>query len=262
MSKLLIVTTKEERSTELLMVPTYETDVEFYTEELLNRVTELTGYDLVYFRDPFTDKYDLTTIGAIVDNIRKLNPETYFIDNIASLEDFLIEDKWKQYELFKDLMPKTELVDDFSLLDFDKQFVKKKISARARGIIFSHDQINSSDAPEDYIAQEKINIVEEIRVITVKGEILNIGVKKTSKTDSTKVKVTDSVILTKDIKEIARCTMNLLPTLDLTGIDIARTDEGELILIEVNRSPQFLSSTKFTGENPFKLLVDKLLLAD
>lgn len=257
-TKLLILTTKEERSLNLLLLEEIDVTTKHYSDDLAKNTVLLTGFDIIYFRDPFTDEYDITILAAIVDTIHRQNPGAYFVDSVAELDDLLVEDKWKQYELFNDLMPNTELVNDFDRLDFEKQFVKKRISARARGVIFGVDEVKSSDLPQDFIAQEKLEIIEEVRVVTVRDKIYDMGVKKISKTFSEKVKLTDVVTVSDDMKRMARIVVSRLPELDITGIDIARTKNGELKLIEVNRSPQFVTFTKKTNINPFSELIQSL----
>ncbi len=263
MKKLLIITTKEDRTEELFIHDKLKIDISYYSSESLSDVKSRTGYDFVYFRDPFnTGEYNLEEISELIDIIRKNNPRAYYFDDASSIEDMLIEDKWIQAELFGSLMPHTELVDDFSKIYFDKQFVKKRISSRARGIVFSSDEFEEFAEPNDYIVQEKLNIIEEYRVIAVRGILLEEMVRKSSKTATQKVVITGEISLTKDIRQFANRVIAKTPNLDLIGLDIVRLVGGGLRLIEINRSPQFISFTKFTGKNPFKILVSKLSSAD
>lgn len=255
MKKLLVVTNNDERSADLLVGPDCETNVVWYSHDLLENDGKLSGYDFVYFRDPFTVEYNLELIDKIIVRIRELNPDAYFVDDIKNTKDILIEDKWRQYALFKDLMPRTKILKNINNIDYSKSFVKKRVSSRARGVIFDVEDFPDNVEPSDYIVQDKIEIIEEIRALVVRGEVLDKGVVKISKTDTDKVKVTDETVLTRDINHLALRIAKALPQLDLVGIDIARTNEDELLLIEINRSPQFNLYTKKTGINPFHRLV-------
>lgn len=260
MQKLLIITTNEDRSEHLFVHEKLQIDIAHYHSELLSRTDELAEYDYVYFRDPFnTELYDLDEIGAIMKSVCTNNPDAYYFDSTETLEDALLEDKWRQAELFSSLMPHTELVEDFSKIDFERQFVKKRISSRARGVIFGNDTIDKSAKPNDYIVQEKLDIIEEYRVIALQGILLEDAVVKSSKTDTRKVKITGIIPLTDEIRVVAAETVAKVPSLDFVGLDIAKISDGTHKLIEINRSPQFVSFTKFTGKNPFEILVKEII---
>lgn len=260
MRKLLIITTEEDRSEQLLIHEKLRINIEHYSSELLTRANELTGYDYIYFRDPFNiEQYNLGNLGEIFNAVRENNPNAYYFDNANKLEDMLVEDKWRQAELFGSLMPHTELVDNFSEINFNKQFVKKRISSRARGVVFNDKGFEKSAKPNNYIIQEKLDIAEEYRVIAVRGVLLDDVAVKSCKTSTQKVKVTGTINLTDEIRKFATSAISKTPDLDFIGLDIARLNDGGLKLIEINRSPQFISFVKFVGDNPFKLLVEKLL---
>ena len=43
--------------------------------------------------------------------------------------------------------------------------------------------------------------------------------------------------------------MQKMPELDFVGVDLAIEEKGNLLIIEVNRSPQFMGYYKVTGVN-------------
>lgn len=260
MKRLLIITTKEDRSESLLTHEKLQIDIKYYSSALLSRLDELEGYDFVYFRDPFnTEQYDLDELSEIIDLIREHNPAAYYFDKANTLEDMLIEDKWRQAKIFGSLMPPTALLDRFSDINYDDQFVKKRISSRARGVVFGNDELDNSAKPNDYIAQEKLDIAEEYRVIAVRGSLLEDAISKSFKTDTQKVKLTGKAELTDDIRSFSEVAISKTPELDLVGLDVVKLKDGSLMLIEINRSPQFNSFAKFTAKNPFEILVDEII---
>lgn len=214
------------------------------------------SYDAIYFRDPFNDAtITWNDARATVDAITERFPGSYFIDGIDSYDALLFEDKWRQFKLFKNYMPLTGLINDVAAYDDASQLLKKRISSRAKGIILSKSALPSPMNMADYIVQEKLTILTELRVFMVSGHIVYPIAIKTSKKADTAVKVI-STVPTLDKAALLICTdvYKLMPY-DFMGIDIARTETGYKLL-EVNRSCQFKAFNRMTSQN----LAEALLL--
>lgn len=197
---------------------------------------DLKNKEIIYFRDPFnTGIYNLDTIAEKIATVVESNPGAYYVDDIQSLTDILIEDKWRQYSLLKEYMPRTKLLESPSEIN-DSTIAKKRISARARGIAFHPNEVKGDVG--DYVLQERMTIHHEYRVYVVCGKVQPIVGQRSSKTATSKVKVLGLENLTSDIKLFSESISSKVPKLDFFGLDIAVTDEG-LKLIELNRSPQF-----------------------
>lgn len=237
----LIVTTDEDRSRDYFSWA----DSVRYTDAIGMLHGE---YDVIYFRDPFnTGEYDVEYIKSTLVHIKQQYPEAVYIDAVTRYEDLLFEDKWRQYQLVGEFMPSTELFDTKSKFRAGSTIVKKRISARARDIIQTNEQLVDI-ALEEYIVQEKIDIDAEYRVYTIGNRVLPFMTQKSSKTLDTKVKVLGVTKIDDAVAQFVQKIQAKLEDLDLLGYDIARTPTG-LALIEVNRSPQFKRYNELTYTN-------------
>ena len=204
-------------------------------------------YDVVYFRDPFNDK-NLITQKEEMDSLIRRFKNSKIIDSTLSYQDMIdTEDKLNQYKIYGDFMPKTFLPSNTQFVP-GEYIAKKRISQRAKDIIFEIDH----PLNDDWIYQELLEIKEELRVYAVfKRPQATI---KTSKAFG-KVKVIGGRKLkNEEIKfaeEIAK-----MSSLDFIGMDIAVLKNGNLKLIEVNRSPQFKRFAELYGEDYFSPLLD------
>lgn len=206
-------------------------------------------YDVVYFRDPFNDP-DFSYNSEVIDSLIKKFGGVRSIDNIRSFDDiYLSEDKWSQAQKYVNYMPKTYLPSE-SEFTVDKMIAKKRISQRAKDIKFEIDKIIN----DDWIFQDLLDIKEELRVYCVFGEVIPEATIKTSKMNG-KVKIVDARLLTP--VEIDFCKGIAEKTnLDFIGLDIASTKNGDLQLIEVNRSPQFNRFVDCYGDGPLNRILD------
>ena len=73
-------------------------------------------------------------------------------------------------------------------------------------------------------------------------------------TEGIKAQAIDSRVLMQDEIDFSSAVMKQAPDLDMVGIDVARTSDGKLGLMEVNRSPGFAKFYELTGTN----LADKI----
>ena len=184
-----------------------------------------------------------------VENALKTFHFSKSIDNITTYEQIeSFEDKYRQYMLYSDYMPNTFLPSNGTFCN-GKHLAKKRISQRAKDIYFSEANFDDS-----YIIQDLMDIQEELRVYAIFGNPVEQATIKTSKSPESKVKVVGKRQLTEKEKDICE-KIATLSGLDFIGIDLAVLKNGELKLIEVNRSPQFKRFVEMYGESPlFEIL--------
>lgn len=198
-------------------------------------------YEVAYYRDPFND--DSISEKMVEESLKQIHGSRS-IDNIKTYAEMLsFEDKYNQYKIYHDLMPKTFLPSRCYPLEKDKYLAKKRISQRSKDIIFdlSDDRID-----DNYIIQEIIEIDEELRAYIIFGKVIRQATIKSSKING-KVKVVGKRNLNE--AELGFCQAVADRTnLDFVGIDLAVLKNGEIKLIEVNRSPQFLKYAELYGE--------------
>lgn len=201
-------------------------------------------YEAVYVRDPFVTHLNEKMIQEQLSALLTAFPAEIFLDKITSYDDLLIEDKWRQYQQLAQFMPRTILGGEKSAQTGGK-IAKKRISSRSRDILF---QWSVGDIDEDWIVQDTITIIEELRVYSVGGKVLPVASVKQSKTEATKAKITAIRQLTGDELAFAQAIVDAAGYYDLVGLDIAATSQG-LSLIELNRAPQFVRYNELTGND-------------
>lgn len=248
MTKSILVTTHADLSLELMRPFVSEI---YYYDEITPEFTFPVA-DLVYFRDPFNDLSRPTSEEHLVEVLHKffaVNPNCKSIDGYREVPDFYTEDKLKQYQSFgPDFMPETWLASDVEFVE-GKMVLKKRISCRCRDIFFDQKNAAALRHNPDYIVQKRVNIVEEMRVFFVRGEVFRTAALRSSKTETSKVKVYGYRELTDDEVDFIKAAMHQAPSLDFIGIDLGILDDGRKIIIEYNRSPQFTGFYKVTGIN-------------
>ncbi len=213
-----------------------------------------TFYDTVYIRSHFSQPSTLpqnfrSKIDLLVESAKRVNPDVKFIDGMDSVDAIVaFEDKWHQYEIFSEFMPRTELYDtDTDTASFTRPVYKNRLSSRGSGVTWDKNKVD--DSPQNWIIQESLVIAEELRVYIILGEVYPVGAVKQSMTEGIKAQGTSSRALTQDEIEFASRLMRQAPDLDIVGIDMARTTDKSLLLIEVNRSPGFAKFYELTGFN-------------
>jgi hypothetical protein len=211
-------------------------------------------YDTLYIRSHFSQpglqpQNFRHEIISIIDSVRRINPDIAFIDGMDTVDDIVtFEDKWHQYHTFREFMPKTHLYEsgrDTSV--FKRPLFKKRLSSRGGGISWSDRNITGS--LDDWIIQESLDVDEEIRIYVVRGEVYPIAAVRQSMTLHQKTHAIDSRKLTSHEFEFALGVASKIPSLDMVGLDIALTKDGQLYLIEANRSPGFATFADLTNEN-------------
>jgi hypothetical protein len=218
----------------------FEDDTEKFAEE-----AAAWRADIVYIRDPFnTGGLQLDEISPKVERIHNSHPAAYYVDQANSIEDILIEDKWRQYGIWGKWMPQTQLGGRGVSLG-GQLIAKKRISARSRDILFN---FNVDKLPSDWIVQERLSINEEFRVYVLFGQSVEQVSVRRSKLPGRATKVIGLRPLSAEEAKFVRKLTSEMDRFDLVGLDIALTPSG-LRLIEVNRSPQLRRYNELSGDN-------------
>lgn len=217
------------------------------------------AFDTLYIRSHFSQPDTLpqkfrNEIEVMVHDAKSKNSDITFIDGMDNVDDIVaFEDKWKQYQAFRDFMPKTLLFgDNVDIPAFRRAVLKKRLSSRGSGTTWSIDDVTSP--LDDWIVQESLDIDEEIRVYVVRGNIQPVAAVRDSMTPQQKTQAVASRRLTEQEIEFAAIIAARAPGLDLIGLDIVRTKGGQLYLLEVNRSPGFAAFANLTGVNLANIL--------
>ncbi len=258
MKKLLLITTTEDLSLPLFFTreisAAYEIQV-LLVEDLISHGPPkgTLSVDKIYVRDLYNNQYlKLDEVKSALTQLLGCLEYKTTIDNIADADKLDFEDKWTQYRLLSRFMPQTSLVNE-QYQSTEKEVYKLRISSRTRGMHFALAEIEKSQMA-NYIAQKRLQVSEEYRVLGIKNEILKIGAKKSSRSETTKGKVIGKSELSEDI--IGFCNEVLADLdFDFVGLDIVRDINNKLYLLEVNRSPQVKSYYQLTGINPFEILL-------
>ena len=227
-----------------------------YTDDLDALIRPLTEqqHGALYLRDPFnTDTFDPDLLSDIITKILAHTGSLYVVDHLKSFDEVLFEDKWNQYQTFAGYMPATRLLTPHDTIP-DAGFIKKRISSRARGVVFSPEQI--TEPHDHYIVQEPLSIEKEFRVFVVCKDIQQQVSIRSSKTEDTKVKTAATESISPELHKYVEQIVQQIP-FDFVGLDIAQTPDG-FSLIEVNRSPQFNAYHTETGINLAQVLCEKL----
>lgn len=218
----------------------------YYKEDLPEHFPEISE---VYFRDPFNEPnlpIDDVKIEAITKRFFQDNPGAYSLDGIHTMDDYYVEDKYRQFLKFgTDFMPQTWLANEHDFVP-GQHVLKKRVSCRCRDV---HFEKPAEVELEKYIVQERRKIREEMRVFYLRGEVLKVAETRTSKTESQKVKATGYRDLSNTEIDFVKRAMQKIPELDFVGVDLAVEENGNLLIIEVNRSPQFMGYYRVTGVN-------------
>lgn len=208
--------------------------------------------DLVYFRDPFNDDSYIPNPTQITKLIQE-HHDAYIIDRLEDFDSILeAEDKLLQSRQYQDLYPRTWLPSQQTFIT-GKHLAKPRISQRAKDILF---ELGDRDLDDNWIIQELLDVKEELRVYAIKGEIIQPASVKSPKSSGA-VKVIGVRTLTIKEEQFIRQALQHCP-LDLVGFDLAILQNGEMKIIEANRSPQFRRYAERTGINLAELIARSL----
>lgn len=262
MKKMLIVTTVNDFSVPYFLTQEISKKVDidfiFFHEDITHIKKKLveSTYDFIYVRDPFNTSFDRDDIEKKFSCILEHKKESYIVDNLTSIDDIYLEDKWNQYQVFSEHMPTTTLLKNKEEIDRPGYITKKRISSRAKGIIFNSNQLGSDDISM-YIIQKMISIDVEYRVNVIFNEVVEDVTIKNSKTDSSKVSIIGSEKISARIKDFVQEVIQK-NTFDFIGLDIAVSGE-DVYLIELNRSCLFGGHFRATGDNLAVVFIESLL---
>jgi hypothetical protein len=201
-------------------------------------------YETIYIRSHFGRPETLpqvfrAEIEDIIHRAKQENPNIKFVDGTSSVDMILgTEDKWRQYEIFYRFMPNTKLLNnDLDVSGFERPVFKNRLSSHGNGVTWNIDDTTSPR--KDWL---------------IKGKVYPVGAIRQNKTSNQSTQAIDSRSLTQDEIDFSLKIGEQAPILDIIGIDIARTLDGKLYLMEVNRSPGFGKFAELTGVNLASLL--------
>lgn len=225
--------------------------------------TKVSNYDTLYIRSHFGQPSTLpqnfrAEIEDLVQHAKQKNPDIKFIDGTDTVDKILsAEDKWLQYKTFGNFMPKTELLsNELDISQFERPVFKNRLSSHGNGVTWNIEKVTKPT--EDWLVQESLDIVEELRVYVIRGEVYPVGAVRQSKTLEQSTQAVDSRHLTQDEIDFSLDVGRQAAGMDIIGLDIARTSDGKLYLMEVNRSPGFAKFEELTGVNLASILYEKL----
>lgn len=186
---------------------------------------------------------------AIIAAAKQHNPGIHIVDAMDSAEKITqFEDKLQQSVFFKDFLPRTALysseIDPSSYL---RPLFKKRLSSRGLGVTWSVNEASQNN--DEWLIQESIAIAEELRMYYLRGEVIRTGAIHKSLSHDEKVEVTGSRELHADEMAFVASVMQNTPFIEFAGLDVARSTDGSLWLMEVNRSPGFAKFYDQTGIN-------------
>lgn len=220
-------------------------------------------YDTTYIRSHFsepslTPEYFRTEITEIIESVISVNPNAIFIDGMDTVDAIMaFEDKWLQYLTFSSFMPRTEEYDErVDASSFTRPVFKRRLSSNGSGVTWSQEKAVRSNG--EWIIQETLDVEDELRVYVLNGSVYPIGTVRESMTEEHKVHGIDSRTLTSDELDFSSRVASLVPDINFIGLDIARSPQGKLSVIEVNRSPGFAKFEELTGFNLASVLYDNL----
>lgn len=226
---------------------------------------KVVAYDTVYIRSHFTEPslmpdYFKKEIDTLVQSAKNMNPKVRFIDRMDTVDAIMaFEDKWHQYETFGSFMPRTEIYDGgVNIASYIRPVYKQRLSSNGSGVTWNREKAVPSN--KEWIIQESLDIQEELRIYILFGEVYPVGAVRKNMSEGSKAQAVDSRNLFEDEIKFSTSVIDMSNNLDIVGIDVARNVDGQLCLIEVNRSPGFAKFKELTGINLASVLYEKLRL--
>ena len=176
------------------------------------------------------------------------------------------EDKLFQYYLFSTLnipTPKTYFAQTTTVLLDSMQtpvVAKKRVSSRSKGNFLLRDQRSLENFNQDngqYIFQDFITIVDDIRILIIHDEIIGAVKRDTHIRSGDRLSVKGMSLYTvSNAQVIADCKkIQTYLGADFLGFDVLIDDQGRYYIIEANLSPQYTSFERVT-----KLPVSEMVL--
>lgn len=198
--------------------------------------------DSVYLRLHFCHE-NMDEIRERVDGVLRRFENAYFINGVERFDDLLrLENKWSLAKMLEGYMPRA-----YSLEEVPRGATglvyKQRLSRCGHNTKFdAHESLD----PEEYFAQERMVVLEELRVYIVLGEIVELAAIRTTKMETQKVKMVGVRALDEVEKNFVREVIARLPRADFVGLDIARVAAGYKV-IEVNWTPVFSAYRRMTN---------------
>ena len=244
----LVVTVSPESSVDLL-----SKHADIILLDQVNVTKVLSIYKSIYVRSHFS-KAELQpqnfqdTITAIVSRAKSLNPNIHVVDGMDTVEKIIgFEDKWNQYQIYSEFMPQTEVLNTLNDSN-DQEFIyKKRLSSRGLGVTADLSEVTGPE--NEWIVQEKLDIDEEIRVYVIRGKVYPKGAVRRSMAANQMTQSISVRELTNDEIAFASAVGQRSNALNMIGLDVARTSDGTLQLMEANRSPGFGAFAELTQVN-------------
>jgi len=273
--KLLIATTREDRSRNLLAEAGRKRDLDvtmLYYEDLDAgnlRGEDFSGHDYAILRDPFNTGVSFL---SILERILSFLPEERVLD-CSIIRDYMkFEDKLSQHRIFGDIArmprfshfstPEEVRVDSFPVI------IKKRISSRGRGIYIIKSQqelerfLREHDI-DDFLIEDIIDIDKDIRVLMIGREAAGAVYRRVRTKDNhgyegIGVKVMGSFDVPEDIRKKA-AEISEKAGSDFCGLDFAIDKSGREWLMECNISPQFVAFENAMKSDAAGKLMDFIL---
>jgi hypothetical protein len=273
--KLLLVTTREDRSRDLLAEAAQKRGLDvtmLYYEDLdagSLREEDFSGYDYAILRDPFnTGVSYLETLKKILSFL----PEERVLDSGIIRDYMKFEDKLSQHRIFRGIarMPKFRhfsapgevRVNAFPVM------LKKRISSRGKGIYIIRNQQElerflSEHDIDDFLIEDVIGVEKDIRVLMIGREVAGavyrrIRTKDNHGYEGIGVKVMGGFDVPGDIRKRAAEISEKIGS-DFCGLDFAIDRSGNAWLMECNISPQFVAFENAMKSDAAGRLIDFML---
>jgi glutathione synthase/RimK-type ligase-like ATP-grasp enzyme len=132
---------------------------------------------------------------------------------------------------------------------------KKRLSSRATGLVWQLADVTG--CRDDWIAQERLDIYEEVRIYVVAGHTHDQVAVRQHKTTTQKVKVKGLRQINDEERVLVDIVKKRMQEIDFMGIDVVHTSKG-IYLIEVNRSPDFATYQELSGHDLAEDLYSRL----
>lgn len=154
-----------------------------------------------------------------------------------------------------------DVANDFPLLT--KPYAGKKsqdiikVNNIDEAISFTNNFFSRSEKDEPILFQKYVNFVKEYRAFLVDGKVIGLVRKGKNRNNIltrriSKGKKVKNTPVSRFVEE--KCNNN-----GILGVDVARDENGELYIIEANRSPQWENFQKITRTNTAEYIINNLL---
>jgi hypothetical protein len=179
------------------------------------------------------------------------------------------EDKLFQYYLFSALQiptPKTYFAQSAADLSDSMQIpvvAKKRVSSRSKGNFLLKDQLSLENFKQEsgqYIFQEFINIVDDVRILMIQGEVIGAVKRNTHIRTGNRLAVkgmSPYTVTNQHVIDDCRQIQEYLGA-DFLGFDVLFDDQGKYYIIEANLSPQYTSFEQVTKLPVSEMVLERL----